>query len=143
MEAAAASIAFVQITTDIVKCVVKARRLWQEVKDVPDEIQEMLSDMDDLGTMFNGIKHQLESNNSSLSQDDPSVTRSLDIATQACDGLTKLIKDMSTQINSKNGMKKKAAALKVTMKKEHLDQYQQRLFRLINRLQLSAQFYNM
>ncbi|KPM40597.1 hypothetical protein AK830_g5949 [Neonectria ditissima] len=142
MDAAAASIAFIQITTDIVKCVVKARKLWQQIKDIPDEIREMLSDMDDLGIMFEGIKNQLESDNSPLSLNDPSVIRSLDIARQACEGLAKLITDMNTKISSKKGLKKKAAVLKITMKKENLDQYQQRLYRLISRLQLSAQFYN-
>ncbi|KAF7544124.1 hypothetical protein G7Z17_g10200 [Cylindrodendrum hubeiense] len=125
MDAAAAGIAFVQISTDIAKCVVKAHQLWQQIKDLPHEIQEMLADLEVFGAMFEDIQEQLEADATSLSRDDAPIKRSLKLARDAYVGLNDLVMDMSTTISTKRGLKKKAAMIRITVKKDKLDQYQQ------------------
>lgn len=143
MDVTAAGIAFVQISTEIVKCVIKARKLWQEIKDLPQEFQDMLSDLEIFGSMFEDIQEQLEADSSSLTRDDAPIQRSLKLARHAYDGLNDMIKDIDQKISSRKGLKKKAALVKIAMNKDALDKYQQRLSRTVKFLQLSIQSYQM
>ncbi|KAH6990686.1 hypothetical protein BKA56DRAFT_214028 [Ilyonectria sp. MPI-CAGE-AT-0026] len=141
MDVTAAGIAFIQISTDIVKCVIKARKLWQEIKDLPKEIDDMLSDLKVFGSVFEGIQEQLEADNLILTRDDASIKSSLKLARHAHSGLNDMIKDMEKQISSRKGLKKKAALVRITTKKDDLEKYQQRLSRTVDFLQMSIQSY--
>lgn len=143
MDVTAAGIAFIQISTDIVKCVIKTRKLWQEIKDLPKEIDDMLSDLKVFGSVFEGIQEQLEADNSILTRDDASIKSSLKLARHAHSGLNDMIKDMEKQIGSRKGLKKKAALVRITTKKDDLEKYQQRLSRTVDFLQMSIQSYQM
>ncbi|KAH7155373.1 hypothetical protein B0J13DRAFT_224133 [Dactylonectria estremocensis] len=137
MEATAAGIAFLQISTDIVKCVVKIHQLWQEVKNLPEEIKEMLSELEVIGSMFEEIQEQLEADTHSLIRDDAPIRRNLKLATLAHNGLNGMIKDMEKQIGSGKGLKKKTAMVRIIMKKDILEQHQQKLSRTIELLHLA------
>lgn len=142
MEAGASVIAFVQAASAIVKCIVKAKQLWDHLKDIPRELSELIEDVEAFEACFRDIEAQFKDPRIPTSAwDDTTAQRSLHHCKRALKILEDLVNDLSTQIEARKGFKKKVVLVKAHMKQELLTRYQKRLERCIQYLNMSAYSY--
>ncbi|UPK99377.1 hypothetical protein LCI18_010312 [Fusarium solani-melongenae] len=145
METAASIIAFVQITGDIVKLIIKVNQLWSEAADLPHDLQDLLEELKDYSILFEELKEQLEADNATnTARSDSCVARSFVNSQQAHKILKELLDEMSTQVQSKKeGFQRTFTALKLATKKEKLERFQKRLKRSIRFLNASIMTYQL
>ncbi|KAL2675132.1 hypothetical protein Neosp_011312 [[Neocosmospora] mangrovei] len=145
METAASIIAFVQITGDIVKLIIKVNQLWSEATDLPHDLQDLLEELKDYSILFEELKEQLEADNATnTARSDSCVARSFVNSQQAHKILKELLDEMSTQVQSKKeGFQRTFTALKLATKKEKLEKFQKRLKRSIRFLNASIMTYQL
>lgn len=140
--AGASVIAFVQAASAIAKCIVKAKQLWDHLKDIPRELSELIEDVEAFEACFQDIEAQFNDPRIPKSVwDDGTAKRSLHHCKRALKILEDLVNDLSTQIEAKKGFKKKVVLVKAHTKQELLTRYQNRLERCVQYLNMSAYSY--
>lgn len=144
MEAAASIIAFVQISTEIGKCVIKTKRLWDQAQDLPQETQLLLKRLQGYKSIFEVLDQQYPNQQSfnmlptfSLVQDN------LRASMEALELLRQNADYISSKLEVKTGLKRKLAAVKITIGKESLDALTTRLNESISLLNLAIQAWHM
>ncbi|KAH6900046.1 hypothetical protein B0T10DRAFT_570456 [Thelonectria olida] len=142
MEVAASIVAFVQVAAEIAKCVDKSRKLWQHIKSLPTEFEDILSNIEEYGVLFEELDEQLKMDGTSPCRNDSSAKRSLKIAQRAVGSLHSLVEDISSQVTVKKGFQKKMYLAKIAIKKDRLDQYQARLSQSLDFLQMAFSVYH-
>ncbi|KAF5004656.1 hypothetical protein FDECE_8860 [Fusarium decemcellulare] len=144
MEAAASVIAFVQISTEVVKCMVKTKQLWDQSRDLPGEIQGLIKRLEGYIPIFKGIQKQLCSQDFvSALEDDVLIADSLGFCMRAHRTLESTVEDLTLQLNAKKGFKRRLAAVKMVIGKDKLDQLKNKLSDSIELLNLSCMAWNM
>ncbi|KAJ3522352.1 hypothetical protein NM208_g12897 [Fusarium decemcellulare] len=144
MEAAASVIAFVQISTEVVKCMVKTKQLWDQSRDLPGEIQGLIKRLEGYIPIFKGIQKQLCSQDFvSALEDDMLIADSLAFCMRAHRTLESTVEDLTLQLNAKKGFKRRLAAVKMVIGKDKLDQLKNKLSDSIELLNLSCMAWNM
>lgn len=144
MEAAASIIAFGQVAAAIGKCVIKAKKLWDQAQDLPDEIQALILRLQGYESIFQVMDKQYPDQQYlqalptySLVQDNLKVSM----------GALALLRDnadhLITKLDAKKGLKRKLAAVKIILGKDSSDQLKDRLNDSIALLNLSCQAWNM
>ncbi|KAJ4271366.1 hypothetical protein NW762_000068 [Fusarium torreyae] len=144
MEVAASAIAFVQIATEIGKCVIKTKKLWDQAQDLPEEIQALILRLHGYKSIFAAMQHQVP--NQELLYALPSyslVVDNLRASKEALKLLDKSADDLIKKLDAKKGLKRKLAAVKIAIGKEGLDRLTNRLNEAISLLNLSLQAWNM
>lgn len=139
----ASGIAVVQMTTEIGGAVVKLKRLWDRVEQVPHQIRDILSDMTVLEPLLAEIQREFKSSelpeggwNSSL------ASQSASYCTQAQKTLIEMVEELDGRImGAKSKTRQMARAAKVLMRKDDLDRMQERLRSALDMLQLSVNLY--
>lgn len=144
MEVAASSIAFVQAATGIAKCIIKAKQFWSQVQDVPEDIQDLIIDLEVWKVTLTDVGSQLHDNVIPPSfWSNSSVKQSLSLAERAHIALDSLVRDMDKQLQSKKGMRRKMVAAKICIKKDALERFEKKLSRSLRLLQTSLQAYQL
>lgn len=116
----------------------QTHQLWQEFKDVPDEILGLVEHLKALEPIFSEIEDQ-------FAEDDVSTPfkNCLELSKKAHDSLGVLVAEMRTQLQAKKRAKRKYAAVKIMLNKSVLARLEQSLSRCMNFLQLAIQAYQM
>ncbi|KAF4470777.1 hypothetical protein FALBO_2329 [Fusarium albosuccineum] len=144
MEAAASVIAFVQISAEVVKCMVKTKQLWDQSRDLPGEIQGLIKRLEGYIPIFKSIQKQLCSQDFvSALEDDVLIADSLAFCMRAHRTLESTVEDLTLQLNAKKGFKRRLAAVKMVIGKDKLDQLKNKLTESIELLNLSFMAWNM
>jgi hypothetical protein len=142
MEATAASIAFIQFAGQIVTTIVKAHKLWEEIKDLPTELTDLIDDLKAFEPLFRGIEAQVNSQNVYFTgPNGSSAMTSLECSKRAHKALDDMVKDMDKELSRKRGLKQKIAATRIIIKKDMLDKLEKRLQRALRLLETSLQLY--
>lgn len=121
-------------------------RLWREVKDVPETIQNMLDELDLAGKLMAAVETELMGSASSTG---PKVGGSLPsiqyLAIQRCHQVHKdlggVIDDLSADIASSKRRKRLMAKTRVVLKKETLENYEKRLEKALRCLDSAIQLH--
>ncbi|KAI6769778.1 hypothetical protein HG530_004407 [Fusarium avenaceum] len=145
MEAAASIIAFVQITSDIVKCMIKAKQIWDQSKDLPEDIRDLTRRLQHYKEIFENMHSQLSDNTDHLffqARNDALVLNSLKISEQAQKALEAFITDLSAQLSAKKGFRRKLFAIKSAMGKDTIERLKVRLRESLELLEASERAYN-
>ncbi|EEU48025.1 uncharacterized protein NECHADRAFT_75185 [Fusarium vanettenii 77-13-4] len=138
METAASIIAFVQITTEIAKCVIKTKKLWDQAQELPEDIQALILRLQCHQPIFDAMQQQLQHDDSLCSvQNDSLVRTNLDCCQMSLKTLQSTADDLISQLNAKKGLKRKLAAVKLALGKDGLDRLKNRLSESIELLKLS------
>ncbi|KAI8680351.1 hypothetical protein NCS57_00315600 [Fusarium keratoplasticum] len=118
----------------------KLKRLWDEVQDVPTNIQRCIEQLEILAPAIQDMESEFERTREMV-QNDTAAKRSLEYSQKAMDTLDALIKDMEGRIESARRGKKLLTQLKVRLKKDVLEEHQQRLQFALQLVSLSQQTY--
>ncbi|KAJ4169308.1 hypothetical protein NW754_016342 [Fusarium falciforme] len=144
METAASIIAFVQITTEIAKCVIKTKKLWDQAQELPEDIQALILRLQCHQPIFDAMQQQLQHDDSLCSvQNDSLVRTNLDCCQMSLKTLQSTADDLISQLNAKKGLKRKLAAVKLALGKDGLDRLKNRLSESIELLKLSIMAWDM
>ena len=138
----ASSISIGTFAAQITSSIVKLKSCWDELQDIPEDVQDLIEDLEVLYHLLADIEEDLQRNPvSSLLLDNTSTSRCLFQCKRGADRLKELTDDLSANIDSRNKPRKKWASTKVMLKKEKLEKYKKKLERAVNLLSLAYQSY--
>ncbi|KAM5377349.1 hypothetical protein ACJZ2D_005030 [Fusarium nematophilum] len=144
MEAAASVIAFVQISTEIVKCMVKTKQIWEQAQDLPEDARYLVDRLQYYKPIFENIQKQLFCDDfASTMQNDSLVLNSLDFCQKAHEKLEGIANDLHQQLSTKKGLKRRLSAVRVVIGRDKLELFKERLSDSIELLKLSVMAWDM
>ena len=133
----ASGIAVGQLAGQITSSVIKLKGYWDQVKEAPEQIRQLLLEIDSLNLILRHIKDD-------LSIRDPTsgsicVDQSLKLCKEGADELSNLVDELAEKIEGKSGWRKKARAAKVVLKKEDIKRLKRRMKNAVRLLSLAYQ----
>lgn len=130
------SIAVFQATKSLGSLVGSLSQLWREIRDVPERISTLLSDLEIEGEFVDAVKDELltDAEGGSTSLQQLVIRRCRDAHAE----LASLVEDLraETAVSSVKGSRRKGlvARTKVALKKDVLDKYERRLQKALGHL---------
>lgn len=138
----ASGIAVGQLASEVTSSIIKLKGYWDQVKDAPGEIQQLLLEIDSLNLILSHIEqNQDRAELSGLSQN-ICVEQSLKLCKQGAEELSCLVSELAVKIDGKTGWKRKAGASKVVLRREEVKTLKRRMKNAIRLLSLAYQCYN-
>lgn len=116
------------------------KRLWDEVKDVPEEVNALLEEIELLHPFLAEMENEFLQT-PDIMKNLNAAKRALNYCRQAGSDLESLVEDMQQQIFTARGLKRKIAKVKVALKKDQIRDYKRRLRSILHLLSLSQQSY--
>ncbi|POR32257.1 Uncharacterized protein TPAR_07535 [Tolypocladium paradoxum] len=141
IEVAASGITLVQLAPQVAKYIFQAYKLWGEIKNVPEDIHNLVTNLKAYEPIFCEIEARFDACAAQVNHG--ALKMSFDCARQAQMALEEMLRDLRTELDAKRGLKQKAAALKVIMKKAELEKLEKRLSQSLGLLQLALQMYQL
>ncbi|RYP11636.1 hypothetical protein DL767_011113 [Monosporascus sp. MG133] len=139
---AASSIAIAQVTSQVGVAVVKLKKFCDEVKDVPDDIADLLQQIDCLGPALWEAENTFESTGlPAMLWNDAAAKRSMTYCRNALKALTEIVDEMAAQINHPKRLNRKVASVKIVLRKDTLKKLEKRLENAVRMLTLAQQSY--
>ncbi|KAH9894487.1 hypothetical protein F4778DRAFT_794537 [Xylariomycetidae sp. FL2044] len=140
---AASGIAVAQITTQVGTAVIRLKQLWDQVKDVPDDIAYLLEQLDCLDPILCEIEATFDQPGiSTIVANNAAARRSAAYCREASKALAELVDDMSLQLINTRGVRQKIKSVKILLKKDTLRKYEKRLRHAVQILSLAQQAYS-
>ena len=127
-----------QLAGQVGASVLRLKSLWGEVKDVPESINALMMQLELLDLVLSEMDDEFPRVQSILSTDRLAIL-SLKHSRQAKKNLDHLVNDLQLQISSAKRLKRGIAKVKVTLKKDLIRTYQDRLTNTLQLLSLSQQ----
>ncbi|KAI0891720.1 hypothetical protein F4806DRAFT_500705 [Annulohypoxylon nitens] len=138
----ASGIAIAQVAGTAAGAVVKLKKLWDEVKNVPEIISDLMEQIDCLDPILWEAEQQVLQNRLPPQLwDDTVAIRSTRYCRKALQKLTCVADDLASQINSKRRIDRGISRTKVLLKKDRLRDLEQHLESAVRMLQLAQQGY--
>lgn len=137
----ASSLTLLEVANKVTSGLFQLKRLWDEVKDVPETIREILTRLDVLLPVVIEIDKDFQKG-AAISGNSAAVL-SLSYCRNAINELTSVIDDLSRNIESVKGFRRNAARVKVVLKKDALSKYERKLEWAIQLLLLAQQLHTM
>lgn len=139
---AASGITVAQISMQVGGTVLKLKKLWDEIKAVPDDIADLMEQIECLSPILceteNGFN---QSGLPPISWDELASRPTSMYCRKALQNLTVMVDELSYQINSAKKRHRKIAAVKVVLKKDLLRKLERRLESAVRMLTLAQQSY--
>lgn len=127
-----------QVAGQVSSSVFKLKRLWNEVRDVPDSINALMTQLELLNSVLLEMETQLPLN-PSIVQTDRLAMLSLEHSRRALQNLEKLVNDLHQQISATKLLKRGVLCVKVVLKKELIRAFQERLQNALQLFSLAQQ----
>jgi hypothetical protein len=138
----ASGISIGQLAGQITSSVIKLKSYWDQIKETPHDILDLIEEIEDLNLVLADIEdNQNATKLAPFVLDKTSATKSLQLCRRGADRLKELVDEMSRDINAPSRMRRKFAATKVVLKNNKIEKYRARLARAISLLSLSYQCY--
>lgn len=142
LSVAASGLAIAQVATQVGVAVFKLKQLLDEVKDVPDNIADLMQQIDCLDpTLFEAECNFSETGLPSILWNDVAAKRSTTYCRHALKALTELVEELSHQVNSPRKFHQVIVSVKVVLKKATIKKLEKRLENAIRMLSLAQQSY--
>ncbi|OTA87357.1 hypothetical protein M434DRAFT_35401 [Hypoxylon sp. CO27-5] len=139
---AASGIAIAQISTQVGSTVLKLKRLWDEVKDVPDDIADLMEQIECLNPTIWEIENNFDQSGLPPCVWDELASKSTAMyCHKALKNLTGMVDELSLHINNAKKGRRKIAAIKVLLQKDSLRKLERRLENAVRMLTLAQQSY--
>ena len=139
---AASGIAIAQVTSQVGKSVIKLKQLLDEIRDVPDDIDDLMQQIDCLDpAIFEAETNFNDTGLPSILWNDAAAKRSTAYCRSALKALTELVDELSLHIQHSRNRRRKVGAVKVLLKKDMLKKLEKRLESAVRMLTLAQQSY--
>ncbi|KAI8629468.1 hypothetical protein F5Y19DRAFT_83329 [Xylariaceae sp. FL1651] len=138
----ASGIAVAQIAGTSGLAILKLKQLWTEVKNAPDDIDDLMEQVDCLDpTLWEAERHFSDTHLPAQLWDDTAVVKSAEYCRKALRKFSEVIDELALHIRSKRRIDRGKARLRVVLKKEELKSLEQHLRRAIEMLQFAQSSY--
>ncbi|KAK6948976.1 hypothetical protein Daesc_009048 [Daldinia eschscholtzii] len=139
---AASGIAVAQIAIQVGGAVVKLKQLWDEVKNVPDDIADLMDQIDCLDPILWEAENGFSRCDSPSMLWDDLASKSMTVyCRKALQNLTGIVDELNHQITNAKKGRRKITAVKVLLKKDSIQKLQKRLENAVQMLILAQQSY--
>ncbi|KAI1464187.1 uncharacterized protein F4812DRAFT_453064 [Daldinia caldariorum] len=139
---AASGIAVAQIAVQVGGAVIKLKQLWDEVKDVPDDVADLMDQIDCLDPVLWEAENSF--NGSGLPStfwDDLASRSTTTYCRKALRNLTTIVDDLNNQITNVKKGRRRITAVKVLLQKDLIQKLEKRLENAVRMLMLAQQSY--
>lgn len=116
------------------------RRLWNEIQDAPEDVFDLIDQLEWLQPMVSSMEKSLSDQSANVPN---GAEQCLVQCGKALSNLQKLAIDLSQNITSNKRLKKSIAKMRVIMKREQIQKYHSRLENALNGLRTVCLIYNM
>lgn len=139
---AASGITVAQLSSQVGGAVLKLKQLWDEVKDVPEDIADLMEQIDCLDPVLWETENNFNQGAlPSIVWDELASKKTTMYCRKALHNLTQMVDELNHQINNSNKYCRKMAAIKVLIKKDILKKLERRLENAVKMLTLAQQSY--
>ncbi|OTB05169.1 hypothetical protein M426DRAFT_144477 [Hypoxylon sp. CI-4A] len=139
---AASGIAIAQISTQVGGTLFKLKKLWDEVKDVPDYITDLMEQIDCLNPVLWEVENGFNQPDlPSILWDKLASGPTTTYCHKAHHHLAEIVGELGYQISSAKKGRRTIAAIKVLLKKDSLRRLEKRLESAVRMLTLAQQSY--
>ena len=139
---AASGIAIGTLAAQIASSVIKLKSFYDQVKDAPEDLRDLIEELEILQDVIADIEHDQEQNPiSSLLLDSVSNSKCLQLCRRGASQLRELTNQLNGELEAQKGVRKKWVSGKVIFKKDKINKYKVRLEYAIRLLILSQQSY--
>ncbi|KAK2016496.1 hypothetical protein LZ32DRAFT_80181 [Colletotrichum eremochloae] len=115
--------------------IIKLKKLWDEVQDVPNEISQLVQQLEILTSLLAAMESEF------TQQTEKVYRNSLNYCQQVVADLDALVEDLQSRIDAAKKSRRNITKLKVTFKKEQIRGYQEKIQFALQLLSLSQQTY--
>ncbi|TGJ81266.1 hypothetical protein E0Z10_g7499 [Xylaria hypoxylon] len=142
LSVAASGIAVAQVAAQVGKSIIKLKQLWDDLKDVPSTIRDLLDQIECLDpALWEAETTFSQSSLPPMFWDNSLASRSTAYCRKALSSLTEIVDELALQINRPGKLRSKVASAKVVLKKELLKSLEHRLQNAVRMLTLAQQSY--
>ncbi|KAM0525874.1 hypothetical protein ACHAPS_004445 [Verticillium nonalfalfae] len=136
------SLAFAEATAGSVRGIIRLRQLWNDVKDVPRAIEELMTQIEGLDHILWSLERNCNDETLFLSSaDDEMLKKSTHYCRQTLNQFTRLVDDLTFDVKAARGFSRRTKAkLMVVLSKSTLAQYEQRMRDAILNLGIAQSF---
>lgn len=131
MEPVSAAIGLGVVGLQVGATTYKLQKLWGEIKEVPDNIQDLLEQLETVSAQL--------SNAELLPSSAQAEQQCLDRCQKTHRDLTKLVSELEKRLQASGKLRQKAVALKVIMNNDILEKHKERLKAALDMLKLDLQ----
>ncbi|OHW98454.1 hypothetical protein CSPAE12_02873 [Colletotrichum incanum] len=121
---------------------VKLKKLWNEVQDVPNEITQLFRQLELLRPVLAEMESEFTQQTHKVYHNS-AANLSMEYCQQAVGELDALAEDLQSRISAAKMSKRNITKLKVTFKKDQIRSYQEKIQFALQLLSLSQQTYTM
>lgn len=141
----ASGIAVVDAAGQIGSGIIKLRRLWNEVKDVPYTIKSLMQKLEVFAILLGELETTQQSSTGDAARpfNSQGMRLSMTQCREAIDALDDLVNKLSEHVDSEKRSKRAKAKLKVALAKDNLAQCHDRLKDAVQLLQFALECYHM
>lgn len=134
----ASGMAVGQLAVSITSSIIKLKEYWDQVKDAPGEILQLLLEIDSLNLILSHIE-QDRNRAGILTSQNVCLGQSLNLCKQGTEELSVLVSELAEKIDGKKGWRRKAGASRVVLKRGEIKRVKRRMKTAIRLLSLSYQ----
>jgi hypothetical protein len=138
----ASGIGIATLALNIAQSVGQLKGFWDEVRDAPADIRDLLDEVEDLCLLLADIEaHQDKNPIVCMVLSRPAMARSLERCRHCARRLRELAEELGADLEGRDGLRRRWAAGKVVLKKEKIERYRARLSNAVKMLSFSHQYY--
>ena len=141
-EIVASGITIGALTTGIATSIVKLKAFWDQVQDVPEDIHNLIEELEIHSSLIAEIEKGLQRNpTSSLILDSTITLKCLQLCKQGASRLKDVVDQLDADLKASSKFKRKRTYVKAMLKNAQLDRYKARMESALRLLSLSHQSY--
>ncbi|KAK7757364.1 hypothetical protein SLS62_000376 [Diatrype stigma] len=140
----ASSIAVAEVASKVGGVVPRLKRLWNEIQNVPDTINDLMKQIDILDPVIWEMETEINERRASINPmlfNDSALRKSTEYCRVAVSDLTHLVDELNTRVDTERKLKRRLGKLKVVLKAQTIADYERRLGKAVSILNLAQQSY--
>jgi hypothetical protein len=138
------AITFATVVAQISKSIIQIKDCWSQIRDAPEEMQELISELE----IYHLILRQIEQNLSSgplanATEKSEHSFQSLEICKKAAKSLQLISKDLVNDLRPCSRVRRPYSSFKMVLQRSKVERYKAKLSNSVRLLSLSQQCYSM
>lgn len=138
------AITFATVVAQISKSIIQIKDCWSQIRDAPEELQELIAELEIYDLILREIEQNLSSRPlaNAIEMSEHSF-QSLEVCKKAAESLQTISKDLAKDLRPSSRFRRSYSSFKIVFKKSKVEKYKARLSNSIRLLSLSQQCYSM
>lgn len=138
------AITFATVVAQISKSITSIKDCWSQIRDAPEELQELIAELEIYDLILREIEQNLSSGPlaNAIEMSEHSF-QSLKICKKAAESLRVISKDLAKDFRPSSRLRRSYSSVKTVLQKSKVEKYKARLSNSVRLLSLSQQCYSM